>query len=147
MANSKDGQDHIDKHFDTSRKILSQETLMCKMKALALTVQKFFPKLKFFKNGSNSQVKVTVSKIMVPTERSYLKEYSCEISKLLHLLKTISNVFIKWSLIHFLKTLTLLITFEPSARALIYHMSNPCDKVFLLVLNILTLTVEQFKKK
>ena len=38
MANSKDGQGHKDKYLDTSRKILSQEMLMCNMKALALTV-------------------------------------------------------------------------------------------------------------
>ena len=38
-ANSKDGQDHKDKYLDTSSKILSQEMLMCNMKALTLTVQ------------------------------------------------------------------------------------------------------------
>ena len=77
MANSKDGQGHKDKYFDTSRKILSQEMLMCNMKALALTVQKLLSRLKFSKNGSNSKVKVTGLKIMVPKERSYHKEYSC----------------------------------------------------------------------
>ena len=59
MANSKDDQGHKDKYFDTSRKILSQEMLMCNMKALALTVQKLLSRLKFSKNGSNSKVKVT----------------------------------------------------------------------------------------
>ena len=39
MANSEDGRGHKDKYLDTSRKILSQEMLMCNMKALALTVQ------------------------------------------------------------------------------------------------------------
>ena len=34
MANSKDGQGHKDRYLDTSRKILSQEMLMCNMKAL-----------------------------------------------------------------------------------------------------------------
>ena len=34
MANSNEGQDHKDKYFDTSRKILSQEMTMCKMEAL-----------------------------------------------------------------------------------------------------------------
>ena len=33
MANSKDGQGHKDKYLDPSRKILSQEMLMCNMKA------------------------------------------------------------------------------------------------------------------
>ena len=34
MANSNGGQDHKDKYFDTSRKILSQEMTMCNMEAL-----------------------------------------------------------------------------------------------------------------
>ena len=34
MANSKDGQGHKDKYLDTSRKIVSQEMLMCNMTAL-----------------------------------------------------------------------------------------------------------------
>ena len=34
MANSKDSQDHKDKYFDTSVKILSQEMTVCNMKAL-----------------------------------------------------------------------------------------------------------------
>ena len=34
MANSNEGQDHKDKYFDTSRKILSQEMTMCNMEAL-----------------------------------------------------------------------------------------------------------------
>ena len=33
-----------------------------------------------------------------------------------------------------------------SARALIFHMSIPCDKTFLLVLNLLTLTFDLFFK-
>ena len=34
MANFNEGQDHKDKYFDTSRKILSQEMTMCNMEAL-----------------------------------------------------------------------------------------------------------------
>ena len=34
MANSKDRQDHMDKYFDISRKILSQEMTICNMEAL-----------------------------------------------------------------------------------------------------------------
>ena len=52
------------------------------MEVLALTVQKLLARLKISKNGSNYKVKVTGLKIIVPTERSYHKEYSCEISKL-----------------------------------------------------------------
>ena len=36
MANSKDGQGDKDKYLDTSRKILSQEMLICNTKALIL---------------------------------------------------------------------------------------------------------------
>ena len=39
MSISKDGQGHKDKYLDTSRKILSQELLMCNMKVVALAVQ------------------------------------------------------------------------------------------------------------
>ena len=67
MTNSNDGQGHKDKYLDTSRKILSQEMLMCNKKALALTVQKLLARLKFSKNGSNSKVKVTGSKLGLAT--------------------------------------------------------------------------------
>ena len=81
------------KWFSTNKKILSLGTFMRNIKALALTVQKLLARLKFSKNGSNSKVKVTESKIMVPTERSYHREYSCETSKLWHsLFKSISKV-------------------------------------------------------
>ena len=45
-------------------------------------LSKVFSNIKVFKSRLNSKFKVTESKIMVPTERSYHKEYSCEISKL-----------------------------------------------------------------
>ena len=38
MANSKDGQGHKDKYLETSRKISSQEMLMCNMKALIFII-------------------------------------------------------------------------------------------------------------
>ena len=34
-----------------------------------------------------------------------------------------------------------------SARALIFHNNTPCYEIFLLVLNLLTLSSDQFKKK
>ena len=37
MANSNEGQDHKDKYFDTSRKILSQKITMCNMEVLVMT--------------------------------------------------------------------------------------------------------------
>ena len=63
----------------------SQGILIWNIKDLALNVQKLLVhvRLKFSKNGSYSKVKVTVSKIMVPTERSYHKEYSCAYIKAL----------------------------------------------------------------
>ena len=38
MVNSKDGQDQKDKYLEISSKILSQENLMCKMKALIFNI-------------------------------------------------------------------------------------------------------------
>ena len=49
------------------------------MKALPLLGRKLWPRLKFFLSRSNFKVKVTRSKILVPTERSCHKEYTCEL--------------------------------------------------------------------
>ena len=47
----------------------------------ALTVQKLLARLKFFfKTGQTPRSRSQVKIIMVPTERSYHREYSCEIS-------------------------------------------------------------------
>ena len=40
MANFNDGQDHKDKYFDTSRKILQQEMAICSIEALIFIFQK-----------------------------------------------------------------------------------------------------------
>ena len=48
MDNSKDGQDHKDKYFDTSRKILSQEMTMCNMKALIFYILEGMTNVNFF---------------------------------------------------------------------------------------------------
>ena len=58
--------------------------LMCNMKALVLSVQKLKARFKF----SNSKVKVTVSKIMVPTRNNHLKYQSSST----HCSKDISKV-------------------------------------------------------
>ena len=55
------------------------------IKALSLLVWKLWPRLKFFKSRSNIKVKVTRSKIMVPSERSCHKEYIRTIWKPYHL--------------------------------------------------------------
>ena len=65
-------------------KVLSQGIYMCNMKALSLLVWKLWPRLKFFKSMSNFKVKVTMSKKMVPCERSGHKEYTCAIWKPYH---------------------------------------------------------------
>ena len=44
MANSNEGQDHKDKYFDTSRKILPQEMIMYNMEVF----KKLWPMSKFF---------------------------------------------------------------------------------------------------
>ena len=55
---------------------------MINIKALALIVKKLLARLTFSINGSNSKVKLTGSKIMIPTERSNHWDFSCEISKI-----------------------------------------------------------------
>ena len=46
---------------------------MFNLKALSLLVRKLWPRLKFFKSRSNFKVKVTRSKLMVPCERSFIR--------------------------------------------------------------------------
>ena len=70
---------HKVKNYSTIRKVLSQGIHMCNMKALSLMAKKLWPRLKFFKSRSNFKVKVTKSKITVPSERSCHKEYTCAI--------------------------------------------------------------------
>ena len=48
------------------------------MKSLPSLVRKLWPRLKFFKSRSNFKVKVTRSKLLVPTERSCHKDYTCK---------------------------------------------------------------------
>jgi hypothetical protein len=64
-------------------KVLSQGTCIWNTKALSLTIQKIWLKLKFLKSGL--KVKVTRSKIMVPLECACHKEYTYEIWKPYHL--------------------------------------------------------------
>ena len=78
MTNSKDGLGHKDKYLDTSRKILSQKMLMCNMKALIFIIQNY-DQCQFEK-----KIKCQGQNSLVPTKRSYHKEYLCEISKLWH---------------------------------------------------------------
>ena len=75
------GQGHKVKNFGNNGKVLSQGILMSNIKALVLTIQKLWPRLKFLKSRSNAKFKVTRSKILGQTERSCYKEYSCQISK------------------------------------------------------------------
>ena len=57
MANSKEGQDHKDKYFDTSRKILSQEMTMYNMEAFSILSLRSYDQWQFFFNWSNVKVK------------------------------------------------------------------------------------------
>ena len=64
-------------------RVLSLEILMWYSKALALSVQKLLARLKFSnKMGQTPRSRSQGEKIMVSTERSYQKEYSCEICEL-----------------------------------------------------------------
>ena len=74
MANSNEGQDHKDKYFDTSRKILSQEMTMCKMEALVSYPKEVMTNVFFFLNWSNDNIK------RLSTNKKI--SYSCYISKL-----------------------------------------------------------------
>ena len=57
MANSNEGQDHKDKYFDTSRKVLSQEmTIMCNMEALVSYFSEVMTKV-IFLIGQKSRLK------------------------------------------------------------------------------------------
>ena len=76
MANSNQGQDHKDKYFDTSRKILSQEMTICNMEALVSYLLKNYDQCHFF-----LIYQMLRSKDSVPTKRSHHKGHSCEISK------------------------------------------------------------------
>ena len=70
------------KNYGTMWKVLSQGVHMCNIKALFLLVRKLWPRLIFFKSRSSFKVKVTMSKIMVPCERSWHNEYTYEIRRL-----------------------------------------------------------------
>ena len=77
MANSNEGQDHKDKYFDTSRKLLSQEMTLYTMEAFSILSLRSYDQCQFFLIGQMSR-----SKDSVPTKRSHHKGYSCKISKL-----------------------------------------------------------------
>ena len=77
MANSNEGQDHKDKCFDTSRKILSQEMTMYNMEAFCILSLRSYDQVNFFFNWSNVKVKR-----LSTYKRSHHKGYSCKISKL-----------------------------------------------------------------
>ena len=70
------GQCHEVKNYGTMWKVLSQGVRMCNMKALSLLVRKLWPRLKFFKSRSNFKVSVMRSKITVPCEKYWHKEYT-----------------------------------------------------------------------
>jgi hypothetical protein len=67
------------------------------MKAISLTIQKIEPMLNFLKSGSNFNVKVTRSKVIIPIQRSCHKEHAYEIPITYHS-KDMTNVeiFEKW---------------------------------------------------
>ena len=57
MAISNDGQDHKDKYFDTSRKILSEEVTMYNMEAFGILSLRSYDQSQFYFNCSNVKVK------------------------------------------------------------------------------------------
>ena len=57
LANSNEGQDHKDKYFDTSRRILSQEMIMYNMKAFSILSLRSYDQCQFFLIGQMSRSK------------------------------------------------------------------------------------------
>ena len=57
MDNSNEGQDHKDKYFDTSRKILSQEMIMYNMEAFSILSLRSYDQCQFFLIGQMSRSK------------------------------------------------------------------------------------------
>ena len=57
MANTNEGQDHKDKYFDTSRKILSQEMTIYNMEALASYFLEVKTWMSIKKNGQMTRSK------------------------------------------------------------------------------------------
>ena len=57
MANSNEGQDHKDKYYDTSRKILSQEMTMYNMEAFSILSLRSYDQYHFFLIGQLSKSK------------------------------------------------------------------------------------------
>ena len=51
MANPKEGKDHKDKYFDTSRKILSQEMTLYNMEAFSILSLRSYDQCQFFLIG------------------------------------------------------------------------------------------------
>ena len=86
-----EGQDHKDKYFDTSRKILPQEMTMYNMEAFSILSLRVMTNVNFFLIGQMSR-----SKYKVPTKRSHHKGYSCKISdSSTHYSKVISKIKFK----------------------------------------------------
>ena len=56
-ANFIDGQDHKEKYFDTSKKILSQEMAMCNMETLISYFLEILTNVNFLLNGQMSRSK------------------------------------------------------------------------------------------
>ena len=56
MANSNEGQDHKDKYFDTSRKILSQEMIMYNMEAFSIFSLRSYDQCQFYFNCQGQKI-------------------------------------------------------------------------------------------
>ena len=89
MANSNEGQDHKDKYFDTSRKILSQEMTMCNMEALVSYPYKLWPMSIFKKKLDKCQgQKITYLQKDLITRDIHVKYQSSST----HYSKVLSNI-------------------------------------------------------
>ena len=88
MSNSNEGQDHKDKYFDTSRKILSQEMTMCNMEALASYLSEVMTNVIFFLLVKSQDQKIKYLQKVLITRDIHVKFQSCST----HYSKVISKV-------------------------------------------------------
>ena len=94
MANSNKGQDHKDKYFYTSRKILSQEMTMCNMEALVSYFSEVMTYVNFFFNCSKVKTKRLSTYKEISSQGIFMwnfKALALTISKLLARLKFLKN--------------------------------------------------------
>ena len=114
--------------FYINSEFLLQEIHMCNMKELSLFARKFWPKssVLFFKCMSKVKVKFIQSIILIPTERSFQKEYT----KYLCYMKAHFCIQQLW-LVFFFESMSLVKVIVMGSKVLVptkmyYHKEDTC---------------------